>query len=177
MPRSNEWHGICCSNVGRFIFSCQRWSKYDDEGQEMIITRTPYRISMFGGGTDYPGWYREHGGAVLSTTIDKYCYITCRRLPPFLGFRHRVVWRHIETVNSAAEILHPAVRAGLPFLGFDDAQGLEIHHQGDLPTRTGVGSSSAFTVGMIKALLALRGEEIDRHELAAKAIDFEHRVL
>ena len=143
----------------------------------MIISRTPFRVSFLGGGTDYPDWYRAEGGAVLSTAIDKYCYITCRRLPPFLGFRHRVVWRHIETVNSAAEILHPAVRAGLPYLGFDDSQGLEIHHQGDLPTRTGLGSSSAFSVGLIKALLALRGEDIDPRRLATMAIDFEHHVL
>ena len=143
----------------------------------MIITRTPYRISFFGGGTDYPTWYRKESGAVLSTTIDKYCYISCRYLPPFFNIKHRIVWSHIEMVNTASEILHPAVREGLRFLGFDDTMGLEIHHQGDLPARSGIGSSSTFSVGLIKALMALRGQMIGKHELALKAIELEQRVL
>src|SRR5258707_15055844 len=84
----------------------------------MAISRTPYRISFFGGGTDYPDWYRKHGGAVLSMAVNKYCYITGRHLPPFFGIRHRIVWSHIETVNSISEILHPAVRAGLEAVNF-----------------------------------------------------------
>jgi len=143
----------------------------------MIITRTPYRVSFFGGGTDYPAWYRKEGGAVLSTTIDKYCYISARYFPPFFAEKHRIVWSHIETVTSVAEILHPAVREGLRYLGFDDTAGLEIHHQGDLPARSGIGSSSTFTVGLIKALMALRGQMIGKHDLALKAIDLEQRVL
>jgi D-glycero-alpha-D-manno-heptose-7-phosphate kinase len=143
----------------------------------MIISRTPYRISFFGGGTDYPTWYEKEGGAVLSTTIDKYCYISCRYLPPFFAERHRVVWSHIETVATISEILHPAVREGLRFLGFNDAVGLEIQHQGDLPARSGIGSSSSFTVGLIKALTALKGHMIGKHELALKAIELEQRVL
>jgi D-glycero-alpha-D-manno-heptose-7-phosphate kinase len=143
----------------------------------LIISKTPYRISFFGGGTDYPAWYREEGGAVLSTAIDKYCYISCRVLPPFFNIRHRIVWSHIETVSSVAEILHPAVREGMRFLGFDDRVGLEIHHQGDLPARAGMGSSSSFAVGLIKALVALRGETIDKRELALKAIELEQDVL
>ncbi len=143
----------------------------------MIIARTPYRISFFGGGTDYPAWYRQEGGAVLSTTIDKYCYLSCRYLPPFFTIRHRIVWSHIETVSCISEILHPAVREGLRMLGFDDALGLEIHHQGDLPARAGMGSSSAFAVGLINALMGLRGETIDKRELAARAIDLEQEVL
>src|SRR6266481_707176 len=106
----------------------------------MIICRTPFRISFFGGGTDYPAWYRKEGGAVLSTTIDKYCYISCRYLPPFFGIKHRIVWSHIETVSTVGDILHPAVREGMRYLGFDDSAGLEIHHQGDLPARAGMGS-------------------------------------
>lgn len=144
----------------------------------MIITKTPFRISFFGGGTDYPVWYRKEGGAVLSTTIDKYCYLTCRYLPPFFSeVRHRIVWRHVETVSNIADILHPAVREGLRYLGFDDSTGLEIHYQGDMPARSGMGSSSAFAVGLIKGLLALRGQTIGKHDLALKAIDLEQNVL
>ena len=143
----------------------------------MIISKTPYRISFFGGGTDYPSWYLKEGGVVLSTTIDKYCYISCRILPPFFDLKHRIVWSHIENVSSISEILHPAVREGLQYLGFDDHTGLEIHHQGDLPARAGMGSSSAFVVGLIKALLAIKGEIIDRHELALRAIELEQEIL
>jgi D-glycero-alpha-D-manno-heptose-7-phosphate kinase len=143
----------------------------------MIITKTPYRISFFGGGTDYPEWYLQEGGAVLSTSIDKYCYISCRTLPGFFELKHRIVWSHIEAVGSIAEILHPAVRGGLRMLGFDDTEGLEIHHQGDLPARAGMGSSGSFAVGLIKALSAHRGRMIEKHELAMKAIELEHDVL
>ena len=143
----------------------------------MIISRTPYRISFFGGGTDYPAWYSREGGAVLSTTINKYCYITCRSLPPFFGLRHRVVWSHIEHTNTFAEILHPAIRACLPFLGFNEQEGLEIHHQGDLPARSGIGSSSSFSVGLINALCGFRGMMLSKRALAMKAVHFEQNVL
>lgn len=143
----------------------------------MIISRTPYRVSFFGGGTDYPQWYLKEGGAVLSTTIDKYCYITCRLLPPFFNVKHRIVWSHIENVSAISDILHPAVREGLQFLGVDDSVGLEIHHQGDLPARSGIGSSSSFSVGLIKAITALRGQMIGKHELALKAIELEQTIL
>ena len=143
----------------------------------MIISRTPYRVSFFGGGTDYPDWYLKQGGAVLSTSIDKYCYLICRFLPPFFEVRHRIVWSHIETVNTISEILHPAVREGLRYLGFDDSLGIEIHHQGDLPAHSGIGSSSSFSVGLINGLLALMGESIDTHSLALKAIELEQEIL
>jgi D-glycero-alpha-D-manno-heptose-7-phosphate kinase len=143
----------------------------------MIISRTPYRLSFFGGGTDFPVWYREQGGAVLSTTIDKYCYLTCRYLPPFFPTKHRIVWSQIELVSELGEINHPVVRAILQELKFDTESGLEIHHQGDLPARSGMGSSSAFTVGLIKALLALRGLLVSSKELALQAIDIEQNVL
>lgn len=143
----------------------------------MIISRTPYRISFFGGGTDYPAWYTEEEGAVLSTTIDKYCYLSCRILPPFFNIKHRIVWSHIETVFTVSEILHPAVREGLRFLGFDDSAGLEIHHQGDLPARAGMGSSSSFAVGLIRALSALHGKMLTKAELAHKAIELEQNIL
>ena len=143
----------------------------------MIISRTPFRISFFGGGTDYPAWYLQEGGAVLSTTIDKYCYISVRKLPPFFVERHRIVWSHIETVSSFNEILHPAVRAGLNFLNFDNSEGLEIHHQGDLPARSGIGSSSTFAVGLIRALTTLRGQQLSQREVALKALELEQKVL
>ena len=143
----------------------------------MAISRTPYRISFFGGGTDYPEWYREHGGAVLSMAVNKYCYITGRHLPPFFGIRHRIVWSHIETVGAISEILHPAVRMGLGATGFDDEEGVELHHQGDLPARSGIGSSSAFAVGLINVLHAMRGDTIEKEDLARAAIDLEQNKL
>lgn len=145
----------------------------------MIISRTPYRISFFGGGTDYPAWFLKNGGAVLSTTIDKYCYITCRNYPPYFSndVKHRIVWRHVETVSSISDILHPAVRECLRYMNFDDSNGIEIHHQADLPARSGIGSSSSFAVGLINALTALRGQIISKHDLALKAIELEQNVL
>lgn len=143
----------------------------------MIISKTPYRTSFFGGGTDYPQWYLKEGGAVLSTTIDKYCYITCRVLPPFFETKYRVIWSHIENVSTISEILHPAVREGLKYLEINGDFGLEIHHQGDLPARAGMGSSSAFAVGLIKTLTALNGQIIGKHDLALKAIELEQSIL
>ncbi len=141
----------------------------------MIITRTPYRISFFGGGTDYPVWFRAHGGAVLSTTINRYCYLSCRELPPFFNYRSRVVWSHIECINDHRDILHPVVRCALKEL--DIRQGVEIHHNGDLPARTGLGSSSSFTVGLLLALNALKGKMVNKYTLAQKAIEIEQEKL
>ena len=141
----------------------------------MIITRTPFRISFFGGGTDYPAWYQEHGGAVLGTTIDKYAYITCRFLPPFFEHSHRVVYSRLEQVGSVDEIQHPAVRACLRYMGIE--QGIEIHYDGDLPARAGMGSSSAFTVGLLNALYALRGRMASKMDLAREAIYVEQEVI
>ncbi|WP_298254087.1 galactokinase [Bradyrhizobium sp.] len=141
----------------------------------MIITRTPYRVSFFGGGTDYPGWFREHGGAVLATTFDKYCYITCRRLPPFFEHKHRIVYSKIENVSRIDEIQHPAVRATLEWAKIED--GLEIHHDGDLPARSGLGSSSSFTVGLVHALQALHGRMTNRDDLAKTAIHIEQDLI
>ncbi len=141
----------------------------------MIITRTPFRISFFGGGTDYPAWYRENGGAVLATTIDKYCYITCRRLPQFFEHKHRIVYSVIEDVREISEIRHPAVRAILGWAGIEE--GLEIHHDGDLPARSGLGSSSSFTVGLVHALHALNGRMVSKEDLATEAIHIEQNVI
>ena len=119
----------------------------------MILSRTPFRISFFGGGTDYPAWYRQHGGAVLATSIDKYCYLTCRHLPPFFEHKHRLVYSYIEMVGSLDDIKHPAAREVLRFMKV--TSGVEIHHDGDLPARSGMGTSSAFTVGLLQVLHAL----------------------
>lgn len=141
----------------------------------MIISRTPFRISFFGGGTDYPTWYREYGGAVLSTTIDKYCYISCRYLPPFFEHKSRVVYSKIELVCSTDEIQHPSVREALKYMKI--AEGIEIHHDGDLPARTGIGSSSAFTVGLLHGLYALKRAMPSKMELAMDAIHMERDIL
>lgn len=141
----------------------------------MIISKTPFRISFFGGGTDYPAWFEKNGGAVLSTTIDKYCYITVRYLPPFFKHKHRIVYSLIESVRSIKEIQHPVVRALMEM--FKVSKGLEIHHDGDLPARSGLGSSSAFTVGMLNAMQALNGNIISKVDLAKEAIRIEREVL
>ena len=137
----------------------------------MIITRTPFRVSLFGGGTDYPAWYKEHGGAVIGAAIDKYCYLHVRRLPPFFGHRHRIVYSKIELVDRIDEIAHPVVRAVLE--DADLPYGVEIHHAGDLPARAGLGSSSSFSVGILHALALLQGQETDKRGLAHDAINLE----
>lgn len=141
----------------------------------MIISRTPFRISLFGGGSDYPAWYRKHGGAVVGFTIDKYCYITLRTLPPFFEHKHRIAYSKVETVNEIAEIQHPAVRAVLSEMGV--SSGVEIHHDGDLPARSGMGSSSSFTVGLINTLLAKQGKMATKKQLAQEAIRIEQKVI
>lgn len=141
----------------------------------MIITSTPLRVSFFGGGTDYPVWYREHGGAVLATAIDKRCYITCRRLPPFFEYHSRISYSKVENVGTNDVIEHPSVRTCLQFLGI--TEGLEIHHVADLPARTGLGTSSAFTVGLLLGLYALNDRMRDKHALASDAIHVEQYLL
>ena len=141
----------------------------------MIISRTPFRISFLGGGTDYPAWYREHGGAVIATTIDKYCYLTCRYLPPFFEHRYRIVYSKIENAESLEAIQHPAVQEILKHLEL--TRGVEIHHLGDLPARSGMGSSSSFTVGLLHALYALQGRMVSKHQLAMDGIHVEQNLL
>jgi len=141
----------------------------------MIIIRTPFRISFFGGGTDYPAWYREHGGAVLATTINKYCYISCRYLPQFFEHKHRIVYSRIENVRDISDIEHPAVRGVLQWTKME--QGLEVHHDGDLPARSGLGSSSSFTVGLLHAIATLRGQYVGNESLARDAIHVEQNVI
>lgn len=141
----------------------------------MVITKTPYRISLFGGGTDHPAWYKKYGGEVISFAIDKYCYLTVRILPPFFDYKYRIIYSKNETVKNLEEILHPAVREGIR--KFSPDLSLEIHHDGDLPARTGVGSSSAFTVGLIHSLLILQNQSITSRQLANEAIKLEQSDL
>lgn len=141
----------------------------------MIISRTPFRISFFGGGTDYPAWYRENGGVVLNTTIDKYCYISCRYLPPFFDYKYRIRYSLREEKCDINEIQHPAVRECLKFMRID--QGIEMVHTSDLPARSGIGSSSAFTVGFLNALYALTGRMIGKRQLASNAIYVEQDIV
>jgi len=141
----------------------------------MIISRTPFRISFFGGGTDYPAWFRENGGAVLATTINKYCYITCRYLPPFFEHKYRVAYSKIEYAKETTDIQHPAVREAVKFIGLNS--GVEIHHDADLPARSGLGSSSSFMVGLLNVLHALKGEMIDKRKLAEEAIFIEQDLI
>lgn len=141
----------------------------------MVITQTPFRISFFGGGTDYPVWFKEHGGAVLATTIDKYVFISCRPLPPFHDHKHRIIYSKMESVREIDEIVHPAVREVYRYMKVE--QGLELHHDSDLPARAGMGSSSSFTVGLLHALHALRGEMVDKETLARESIQVEQNMI
>lgn len=141
----------------------------------MVISRTPFRISFFGGGTDFPHWYKKHGGAVLATSIDKYCYLTVRYLPPFWGDKYRIVYSKVENCKNLSQIEHPAVGKIIKFLKIKE--GLEIHHDGDLPARSGIASSSAFTVGLLNALHALNGRIINKKDLAAESIYIEQKIL
>lgn len=137
----------------------------------MIVSRTPHRISFFGGGTDYPDYYLNHGGKTLGVTIDKYSYLNVRKLPPFFEHKHRIVYSKQENVSSVNDIKHPAVRETLNYLAID--YGVSIHHDGDIPARSGMGSSSAFTVGLLNSLKALEGKMISKKELTRMAVEIE----
>jgi D-glycero-alpha-D-manno-heptose-7-phosphate kinase len=141
----------------------------------MIITRTPFRISFFGGGTDYPVWYRENGGAVLSTTINKYCYISCRYLPPFFDNKYLIRYSQREATKRIDEIQHPSVRECLNYL--DMEKGVEMVHTADIPAKSGIASSSAFTVGFLHALYALKGQIVTKRQLAREAIHVEQNLI
>jgi D-glycero-alpha-D-manno-heptose-7-phosphate kinase len=141
----------------------------------MIISRTPYRISFFGGGTDYPAWYENYGGSVISVTINKYCYITARYLPPFFDYRYRIRYFRNEETSALDSIQHPSVRETVKFLGID--RGLEIVHSGDVPAQSGLGTSSTFTVGLLNALQGLRAYMPTKRELALDAIHIEQTLI
>lgn len=141
----------------------------------MIISRTPFRVSFFGGGTDYPIWYRENGGAVISTSINKYCYINCRYLPPFFSYNYRIRYTKSELTQTVDEIVHPSVRECLKFTQIK--RGVEIQHNADLPAMSGLGSSSTFTVGLLHALYSLKGQITNRQQLALDAIHLEQDLI
>ena len=141
----------------------------------MIISKTPYRISFFGGGTDYPSWYKKNGGSVLSATIDKFIYISCRTLPPFFNHKYRIVWSRIETVKNLNQIKHKVVKKMLK--KYKIKNGLEIHYDGDLPARSGMGSSSVFVVGLMNLFNNFQKKNITKKKLANDSIVFEQKEL
>src|SRR5512135_487513 len=141
----------------------------------MIITQTPLRISFLGGGTDYPVYYRQHGGATLATTINKYTLITVQRVHQFADFALRVNYSKIESVQNLDEIQHPSARECLRFMGI--TEGVEIHYVCDLPARAGLGSSSSATVGLLMALHAFKGEMVSREQVAAEATYVEQDLI
>lgn len=136
----------------------------------MIITKTPFRMSFFGGGTDIPDFFLKYGGSVISTTIDKYCYVTVRKLPHFFDYSTELTYSRIERVSSIDEIKHPAIRNAMKMLEVDN---LRVTYDADLPARTGLGSSSSFAVGMINAFHCLKGNYVSKRELADEAIRLE----
>ena len=141
----------------------------------MIISRTPFRISFFGGGTDYPVWYEKHGGSVISATINKYCFITVRYLPPFFKYKHRIRYYQHEETQKLDKIKHPSVRECAKYLKIN--KGIEIVHNADLPAQSGLGSSSTFTVGLLNALYALQNYMPTKRELALEAIHVEQDLI
>ena len=141
----------------------------------MVISRTPLRVPFFGGGTDYPIWYEKHGGMTLSATINKYAYITVRELPPFFEYKHVIQYYLKEQVNSLEEIRHPVVREASKLLEIN--KGIEMVYNADLPARSGLGSSSTFTVGFLNALYAFKNQMVTKRELALNAINLEQNII
>lgn len=141
----------------------------------MIISKTPFRVSFFGGGTDYPDWYLKEGGITLSTTIDRYCYVTIRNLPKFFDYNYRLRYFRTEEVNDISEIEHPSIRECAKFLNV--SQPFELVHFADMPAQSGLGSSSTFTVGLLHALHALKGKMVSKDQLMKEAIHVEQNVI
>lgn len=141
----------------------------------MIVTKTPFRLSLFGGGTDYPDWFSENPGTILSAAMSHYCFLTVKKLPPFFDHRNRVVYSQIENVNNIGDINHPSVKACLQYL--EIPEGISITHDADLPAKSGIGSSSAFTVGLLNALYTLKNKSISRENLAKEAIHVEQKII
>jgi D-glycero-alpha-D-manno-heptose-7-phosphate kinase len=141
----------------------------------MIISRSPYRISFLGGGTDYNGWIKLHGGCCLSTTIDKYCYVLVKEITNFIGIRYKIVYRKIEMVGSLDDIEHSTARECIRYSGIDIP--LEVHHYGDLPARSGVGSSSAYAVSLLNSLYVMKNKFASKRQLAEDAIYVEQKLL
>jgi len=141
----------------------------------LLVSKTPYRVSFFGGGSDYPDWYLENGGEVISTTINKYIYLTCKNLPNFFNLKYRIIYSKIENVDKISNIDHNAVRAVLKHSNIKS--GLELHYHGDLPARSGMGSSSSFLVGLLNVLNSYKNKKISKYDLAFESILLEQKVL
>jgi D-glycero-alpha-D-manno-heptose-7-phosphate kinase len=141
----------------------------------MIISKTPYRLSLFGGGTDYPAWYEKHPSKIISAAMAHYCYISLKKLPPYFEHANRIIYSKIETVNDISEIDHPSVRECLKYYGIPN--GISISHDGDLPARSGIGSSSAFTVGLVNAIKTYLRQPNHAYVLAKDAIDIEQNYI
>ena len=141
----------------------------------MIISKTPYRISFFGGGTDFPAWYNRHGGKVISTSINKYSYIVIRNLPKIFKYKFRIRYYFREETNSKNKIKHPVVRELLKL--YPNIKNIDITHHGDLPARSGIASSSSFSVGLINSIYALQNKKINKKKLSKQAIFFEQKIL
>ncbi|MCI9377546.1 MAG: kinase [Eubacterium sp.] len=139
----------------------------------MIITQTPFRMSFFGGGTDFPGFYKEHGGAVISTTFDKYCYVNVRHLPRFFDYSTELSYARTERVTDVEDIEHPAIREAMKYL---DMHEIRLTYEADLPARSGLGTSSSFAVGMLNAFYALKGKYADKRKLADDAVYLERTL-
>lgn len=139
----------------------------------MVITQAPFRMSFFGGGTDFPGFFEKHGGKVISTSIDKYCYVNIRHLPPFFEYSNDITYSKRERVNSVDEIEHPAIREAMKFL---DMRELTLTYDADLPARSGLGTSSSFAVAMLMGFYALKGKYVDKRRLAEEAIYLEREL-
>ena len=139
----------------------------------MIITQTPFRMSFFGGGTDFPDYFKQYGGSVLSTTFDKYCYVNVRHLPPFFEYHNELCYSKIERVTEVSDIMHPAIREAMKYL---DMHEIRLSYEADLPARSGLGTSSSFAVGMLNAFHALKGQYADKKKLADEAIYLERTL-
>ena len=141
----------------------------------MIISKTPYRLSLFGGGTDYPAWYEKNPSKVISASMAHYCYISLKQLPPYFDYVNRVIYSKIESVSDISQIEHPSVRECLKYYGIPN--GISISHDGDLPARSGIGSSSSFTVGLINAITRYLGKHYNPYALAKDAIIIEQQKI
>ena len=141
----------------------------------MIISKTPYRLSLFGGGTDYPAWYEKNPSKIISASMAYYCYISLKQLPPYFDYVNRVIYSKIESVSDISQIEHPSVRECLKY--YDIPNGISVSHDGDLPARSGIGSSSAFTVGLINAITTYLGWLYSQYDLANDAIHIEQNII
>ena len=141
----------------------------------MIISKTPFRISLIGGGTDFPSYYKRFPGIVIGGTIDKYCYVSARYLPNVFNYKHRIVWSKNEVVTNNNQIIHPTVKAIFNYLKIK--KGLEIHYQGDLQKNSGLGTSSSFCVGLLNSLINLKDKKITSKKLASLAINIEQNIM